>query len=109
MRCYFGADQRLDWFQESPICLLSPGFRHLRRRPRQHCTVNEPLIAQGLELMLVGMGTVFVFLTALVAATRLMSALVLRRPEAATPARGAGPTSEEIAAITAAVARHRGR
>ena len=65
--------------------------------------MQNDLLAQGLELMLVGMTTVFVFLTALVAATSLMSSLVTRR----APAVDAPPTDEEIAAITAAVARHR--
>lgn len=36
------------------------------------------LISQGLDLMLYGMGTVFVFLTVLVGSTTLMSALVSR-------------------------------
>ena len=71
--------------------------------------MNASLFGQGVELMLVGMGTVFVFLTALVAATNLMSALVLRRPEPEAAAGRAGPSKEEIAAIAAAVARHRGR
>ncbi len=62
------------------------------------------LLAQGVELMLVGMGTVFVFLTLLVGATTLMSSIVMRRQ----PAESAGaPTDEEIVAISAAIARHR--
>jgi oxaloacetate decarboxylase gamma subunit len=36
----------------------------------------NPLLVSGLELMLVGMGTVFVFLVLLVLATRLMSVLI---------------------------------
>ena len=55
--------------------------------------------------MLVGMGTVFLFLTILVLATYAMSALAQRivgtADEAASP--------EEIAAITAAIALHRRR
>ena len=63
------------------------------------------LFREGIVLMLVGMGVVFVFLTALVAATALMSRLVTRlTPAAMAPA--ADPA--EIAAITAAIARHRG-
>jgi sodium pump decarboxylase gamma subunit len=54
--------------------------------------------------MLVGMGTVFVFLTLLVGATAFMSRLVgrcLSEPEAA------GPGAEEVAAIAGAIARYR--
>ncbi len=74
--------------------------------------MQEDLLAQGIELMLVGMGTVFVFLTALVAATSLMSALVMRRqpPEtSAGPATGVGPTEEEVAAIAVAIDQYRRR
>ena len=38
--------------------------------------MEETLITQGIDLMLVGMGTVFVFLTALVGITSLMSYIV---------------------------------
>lgn len=62
------------------------------------------LITQGLTLMLVGMGTVFVFLTALVAATTVMSRLLLRLQPAQAPA---GVSDEEIAAISSAIAQHR--
>ncbi len=68
--------------------------------------------------MLLGMGTVVVFLTTLVLATRLMS-LVVRRiaPEVAPEPAGdpdstAAPAtqdSEILAAITAAIHRHRSR
>ena len=62
------------------------------------------LIIEGLTLMLVGMGTVFVFLTVLVAATTLMSRLVMRfQPGAAA----GGDSDEEIAAIAAAIAAYR--
>ena len=61
--------------------------------------------------MLVGMGTVFVFLTLLVAATRTMSALVLRYFPAQAAPETAGGTAraipeEEIAAISIALAEH---
>jgi oxaloacetate decarboxylase gamma subunit len=65
------------------------------------------LMAQGVELMLAGMGTVFVFLTVLVGATVAMSRLLmlLEKPS--------GPDdlveAEEIAVIAAAIARHRGK
>ena len=55
--------------------------------------------------MLVGMGTVFLFLTILVLATHAMSALAMRILGAADET--ANP--EEIAAITAAIALHRRR
>ncbi|MDJ0792641.1 MAG: OadG family protein [Woeseiaceae bacterium] len=63
------------------------------------------LIDQGVTLMLVGMGTVFVFLTALVIAMSLMAAIVRRL----TPAPEATVSDEEVAAITAAIARHRNK
>ena len=64
--------------------------------------MQASLIDQGVTLMLVGMGTVFVFLTALVIAMSLMAALVRRL----TPAPEATVSDEEVAAITAAIARH---
>ena len=36
----------------------------------------NPLLVSGLELMLIGMGTVFVFLILIVLVTRLMSVLI---------------------------------
>ena len=72
------------------------------------------LMGSGLELKLIGMGTVFVFLTLLVFATSLMSSLVLKFAPAASapsPALGgedaAGPSAEEVAAITLALQKHR--
>lgn len=57
-------------------------------------------------LMLVGMGTVFVFLTILVAAMSLMAMIVKRvMPTAAE----SGASDEEIAVITAAIVKHRTR
>ena len=55
--------------------------------------------------MLVGMGTVFVFLTVLVIGMTTLSAIAMRlaRPEATDD----GASDEEIAAITAAIAQHR--
>jgi len=68
--------------------------------------MDNGLFLEGIRLMLVGMGTVFVFLTLLVAATNIMSRLVARylpEPDAAV----AGPGAEEVAAIAAAVTRYR--
>ena len=65
--------------------------------------MQPTLLDQGLTLMLVGMGTVFVFLTVLVAAMTLMATVVTRL----LPGQAAEPVSdEEIAAITAAIAQH---
>jgi len=69
--------------------------------------VTDTPIIQGLELMVAGMGTVFVFLTVLVFATSWMSALV-RRFAPVPMAEEAGASEEEVAAITAAIVRHRG-
>lgn len=68
--------------------------------------MQQSLFDQGFTLMLVGMGTVFVFLTILVAGMSLMAAIVKRlAPVTAESA----ATDEEIAAITAAIVRHRNR
>lgn len=69
--------------------------------------MESSLLAQGVQLMLVGMGTVFVFLTALVGATTLMSSLAMQNVPEATPDNG--PSEEEIAAISAAITQHRRR
>ncbi len=73
----------------------------------------DPIFAAGLELMLIGMGTVFVFLTVLVMATKTMSVIVQRfaplpltlLPQ--TPVNDSVPSVEEVAAITAALHQHR--
>jgi oxaloacetate decarboxylase gamma subunit len=66
--------------------------------------MQPSLIDQGLTLMLVGMGTVFVFLTILVAAMSLM-ALVVRQLAPTVP--DAGASDDEVAAIAAAITMHR--
>jgi len=70
--------------------------------------VNQPqqLLNAGVELMLAGMGTVFVFLTLLVVATMGMSALVQRFTPVPDAADG-GVSAEELAAISAAVHQFR--
>jgi oxaloacetate decarboxylase gamma subunit len=66
--------------------------------------MQTELFDQGLTLMLAGMGTVFAFLTTLVIAMTLMSNILLRfQPQ--TP--DAGATDEEVAAISAAIFKHR--
>jgi oxaloacetate decarboxylase gamma subunit len=66
--------------------------------------MQPSLLDQGLTLMIVGMGTVFVFLTVLVVAMSLM-ARVVRRLTPVPPDPGASP--EQVAAIAAAIAQHR--
>jgi oxaloacetate decarboxylase gamma subunit len=61
------------------------------------------LLEQGFSLMLVGMGTVFVFLTLLVMAMTAMAGIVRRL----IPPKVEGVSDEEVAAITAAIALHR--
>jgi len=67
--------------------------------------MEADLLSRGLELMLAGMGVVFVFLTFLVGATTLMSRVVIRFQ----PANAPPDNEEEIAAIAAAIAHHRGK
>lgn len=76
--------------------------------------MQADLISQGLELALIGMGTVFGFLILLIGATTLMSTLVQRlAPEAPPNAAGTAPASaapaddELVAVIGAAIRRHR--
>lgn len=76
--------------------------------------MDSILIAQGLDLLLYGMGTVFTFLTLLVAVTTAMSALANRfAPEEVveTPAAAGNKTVEPTLArvIQAAIDQHRGR
>lgn len=56
--------------------------------------------------MIVGMGTVFVFLTLLVIAMSSMSAIALRFQANSTDAEN-GASDEEVAAISAAISQHR--
>lgn len=68
------------------------------------------LLERGIELALIGMGTVFVFLTMLVLATLLMSWLIRRLlPEAAAqpvPAGRKGADDGELVAVIGAAIRH---
>ena len=66
--------------------------------------MQPTLLDQGFTLMLVGMGTVFVFLTILVVGMSLMASIVKRL----TPTTAdAGASDEEIAVIAAAITQHR--
>ena len=64
--------------------------------------MEQGLLDQGITLMLVGMGTVFVFLTVFVAATSLKSMLLNRFLPAS---RTSGIGDEEIVAISARIDR----
>lgn len=66
--------------------------------------METDLFSQGVTLMLAGMGTVFAFLTALVVVMTLMSGAILRLQR---PDTHAGISEEEVAAIGAAISRHR--
>lgn len=65
--------------------------------------MQATLLDQGVTLMLVGMGTVFVFLTLLVMAMTGMASIIKNL----TPTAEEGASDEEVAAITAAIAIHR--
>lgn len=82
---------------------------------------SSDLMEEGVELMLLGMGSVFIFLILLVILTTLMSKVIGRYfPEpiaapagqkaAAKPAGKAGEVDEQtIAIISAAIRQHRAR
>ena len=71
----------------------------------------DPLVMEGVQLMLVGMGTVFVFLTLLVFAVRVMSALILSCGPQAQNDISKTPTSAvpaaHVVAVAAALKKHR--
>ncbi len=66
--------------------------------------MQTELFDQGLTLMLAGMGTVFAFLTTLVVVMTLMSKTLIRFQRETLDA---GATDEEVAAISAAISKHR--
>lgn len=80
---------------------------------------SSELVMEGLELMLLGMGSVFVFLILLVAVTTGMSAFlsrffpealpVAKPPKRAKPATGGAVDPEIVAVIGAAIKQHRSR
>ena len=67
--------------------------------------MQATILDQGVTLMLVGMGTVFVFLSLLVMAMTAMAGIIKRL----TPVAEQGVSDEEVAAITAAIAQHRNK
>ena len=77
--------------------------------------MQQTLMQQGVDLLIYGMGTVFVFLTVLVFITMLMSAVVRRffpDTEDANVVCGSAPAAQVspriMAAIKAAIKQHRG-
>ena len=62
------------------------------------------LLGDGVVLMLIGMGTVFVFLTLLVFTTALMSRVAMRID---SESGNTTATDEEVAAISAAISEYR--
>jgi len=67
--------------------------------------MQATILDQGVTLMLVGMGTVFVFLSLLVVAMTAMAGIIKRL----TPVAEQGVSDEEVAAITAAITQHRNK
>jgi oxaloacetate decarboxylase gamma subunit len=75
--------------------------------------MDSQLISQGLDLMLYGMGTVFIFLTVLVAITTMMSTTVNKiAPEQVEDSKVKAPQAQVetriVKAIQAAINQHRG-
>jgi oxaloacetate decarboxylase gamma subunit len=68
--------------------------------------LETSLFDQGIILMLVGMGTVFAFLTILVVGMSVMSAIAMRFVPTVS---GEGVSEEELAAISAAISQHRNK
>ena len=73
------------------------------------------LLAEGVSLMFMGMGTVFVSLTLLVVVTSLMSSLIQKHapetPAAPKKAAPSAPLNDQLllAVISAAIHQHRSR
>jgi oxaloacetate decarboxylase gamma subunit len=65
--------------------------------------MQPSLLDQGVSLMLVGMGTVFVFLTLLVMAMSVMAGIIKRFSHVPADV----VSEEEVAVIAAAIALHR--
>jgi len=70
------------------------------------------LIMEGMKFMILGMGTVFVFLIVMIACMNMMSTIINRYfPEpqvpADVPAQGSQDKKKIVAAITAAIKYHR--
>jgi oxaloacetate decarboxylase gamma subunit len=63
----------------------------------------EVLMSEGVSLMLLGMGTVFVFLSVLVFAVTLMSKLITAWSKSVTVPEQFGVPKNHVAAIVAAI------
>ena len=79
--------------------------------------MQNEIITQGLTLMALGMGVVFIFLALLVITTQVMSAIIDRyfpeplkanSPSASQPAAPDSVDSRTLAIIRAAIRKHRG-
>ena len=74
-------------------------------------SILDPMVMEGVQLMLVGMGTVFVFLTLLVFAVRVMSTLILKYSPHVQNGKSKASTSAvpaaHVAALAAAIKKHR--
>lgn len=77
--------------------------------------MQDEIVQQGVNLLLFGMGTVFVFLTILVLITGLMSKIIERyfpeaeKPLALTPLAVQTVDARTFAVIKAAIEQHRKR
>jgi len=81
--------------------------------------MDSSLIDRGLDLMLFGMGTVFVFLTILIFATTAMSAVITRwlpekiveaaKPRTLAASAGAAVNPTTLKVLQAAIDQHRKR
>ena len=63
----------------------------------------EGLMSEGVSLMLLGMGTVFIFLSVLVFAVTLMSKLIMASSKSVTVLEQTGVPKNHFAAIFAAI------
>ena len=63
----------------------------------------EGLMSEGVSLMLLGMGTVFVFLSVLVFAVTLMSKLIMALSKTVTVSEQISVPKNHVAAIVAAI------
>ncbi len=80
--------------------------------------MNQTLLEQGVDLLVYGMGSVFVFLALLVACTMLMSRVVIRffpeppaviEPVVTTGATASAVSPHTLSIIQAAIDKHRGK
>ena len=101
--CWFESSRVRQVFASAPLPAAKAQKGSWRRE------LQGDLLAEGVALMLVGMGSVFAFLLILVFATMALGAVTQRftvRWQAVADV-GEGPSLEEAAAIAAALHRHR--